>query len=182
VQTNGIGKVIISACKILPPKKLDNMVDVLDLHKLLDFEAYFAAEKETRERIALEFLQDGLLEVAEIRGWDTNPFHEAYKAVLAKNFVCYRPWSKPVTSPDRKHKAQVWCNYDSDKAEIFIVVFYRKDVVSKTLVTTVKPGGVWIRGAIGKLHWLSADKVELAPRDGKNEWEAKYEAVQVVVQ
>lgn len=179
--TSGTSKVIVEACKIIPPKKLETMLDVLRLNKLFDFEGYFAAEKETRKRIALEFLQDGLLEVAAIRGWDINPFHEAYKAVLARNFVNYRPWSKPVTSPDRKHKAQVWCNYDSDKAEVFIVVFHRKDVVSKTLVTTVKPGDVWIRGAIGNLQWLSADQVQLSPREGKNDWEARYEPVQVVV-
>ena len=173
VLTNGIFKVIIEACGVLPPKKIDNMVDVLKLNKLFDFETYFAAGKETRKRIALEFLQDGLLEVAAIRDWETNPFHEAYKAVLAKNFVCYRPWSKPVTSPDRRYKAEVWCNFDSDKAEIFIVVFHRKEVMRKALVTTVKPGNVSIRGAIGKLEWLSADKVQLSPRDGKNAWGAK---------
>jgi hypothetical protein len=172
VETSGISKVIIQANKILPAKKLENMVDVLQLNKLFDFEAYFAADKETKKRIALEFLQDGLLEVATIRGWNTNPFHEAYKAVLAKNFVNYCSWTKPVTSPDRKYKAEVWCNYDSDKAEIFISIYHRKELVSKTLVTTVEPGDVWIRRATAKLEWISVNKVKLTSGDGKQSWEA----------
>lgn len=171
VQTDGVSKIIVRACKVLPSQKLENMGDVLQLNKRFDFYAYFAAEKGPRKRIALEFLQAGLLEVAVIRGWDTSPFHEAYKAVLAKNLVNYRPWIKPVSSPNRKHKAQVWCNYESDKAEIFIVIFRRNEIVNKTLVTTVKPGDVWIRGAVGKLAWLSSDKVKLTSHDGKESWE-----------
>ena len=167
VQTNGVFKVIVQASKVLPPKKLENMVDVLQLNRPFDFAAYFAAGKEARERIALEFLQDGLLEVATIRGWETNPFHEAYNAVLAKKLVNYRPWSKPVTSPDRKHKAQVWCNWGSDEAEIFIVIFKGKEVVGKTLVATVKPGNVWIRRAIGKLEWVSPDRAQLTSCEGR---------------
>jgi hypothetical protein len=172
VQTDGIGKVIVMACKIVPTKKLEKMLDVLQINKLFNFEDYVAAEKETRKRIALEFLQDGLLEVAAIQGWDTKPFHEAYKAVLAKNLVCYLPWSKSATSPDRKHKAQVWCNYDSEKAEIFIVIFHRDEVITKTLVTTVQAGGVFIRGAVGKLEWTSVNNVKLTSGDGKQSWEA----------
>ena len=179
VQTNGIGKVIISACRVAPAKKLDNMVDVLQLNKPFDFEGYFAADKETRKRIALDFLQAGLLEVAAIQRWDNAPFHEAYKCVLEGNFVNYLTWHKPVSSPDRKYKAQVCCNYDSDKAELFLVVTHRKKVTSKTSVTTVKPGDVWIRCAIGKLEWLSNTEVQLSPRPGTYDYEAQYKPVVV---
>jgi hypothetical protein len=189
-RTDGVGKVIIEACQNLPiePRQspragqqieLENMIDVLRLNALFDFAAYFAASKEVRKRIALEFLQDGLLKVATIRGWQTSTFHEAYKAVLAKDLISYRPWSKPVTSPDRKHKAQVWCKYDSDAAEVLLIISHRKNVVSKTSVVTVKPGDVWIRGAIGELRWLSTDRVELIPRKSKRDWETQYEPVQV---
>jgi hypothetical protein len=181
VQTNGVGKVIVEACKTLPPRKMEVMLDILQINKLFDFEAYFAAGKEIRKRIALEFLQDGILEIATIRGWDTNPFHQAYKTVLAKNFVNYLPWSKSITSPDRRHKAQVWAEYDSDKADIFLVIFHRKEIVSKTFVVSVQAGGVFIRGAIGKLEWLSPEKVVLTPREGKNSWEARYDNVQINV-
>ena len=171
-QTNGIGKVIIEACKVVPVKKLNNMMDVLRLWKSFDFDAYWNADKEARKRIALDFLQAGLLEVAAVKGWGTDPFLDAYNKVLEKNFLNYRPWSKPVTSPNRKHMAQAWCNYDSDKAEVFIVILQRNEVLSKTLVTTVKPGDVWIREAVGKLEWISPEKVRLTSKDDKQSWEA----------
>jgi len=171
VQTNGFFRIIVEANPTPPTKKIENMVDVLQINKVFDFEAYFAADKETRKRIALELLQDGLLEVAEMRGWNTTPFHEAYKAVLAKNFVNYRPWCKFVRSPDKKRTAQAWVNYDSDKAEIFIEIAQKKEKLTKTLVTTVKPGDVWIRWTVGKLEWISLDKVRLTSHDGKETWE-----------
>jgi hypothetical protein len=138
---------------------------------LFDFDVYWQADKETRKRIALDFLQSGLLEVAAIKGWGTDQFLDAYNKVSAKNFVNYRPWSKTITSPNRKYKAQAWCNYDSDKAEIFIVIFHRMEIAFKTLVTTVKPGDVWIREAVGKLEWVSPETVKLTTRDGKQSWE-----------
>jgi len=173
-QTDGIVKVIVQACKAVPPKKLDVMIDVLRLWKPFNFEAYFAAGKEPRKRMALEFLQDGLLEVARIRGWSSDPFDQAYKAVLEKGLVNDGPWrwSKPVTSPDRKFKAQAWVNYDSDKADVFIAVTRRDEVVSKTPATSVKPGDVWINQVIGKLEWTATDKVRLTSKDGKQFWDA----------
>lgn len=171
-QTDGIFKVIIQACRLVPTKKLDNMIDVLRLWKPFDFDAYFAADKAIRKRLALEFLQDGLLEVARIRGWKTDPFDIAYKAVLARGLVNNGPWRwcKPVTSPDRVLKAQAWVNYDSDKADVFLTLTRRNEVVAKVLVTSVKPGDVWINEAIGKLEWVSADEAKLTSRDGKQSW------------
>ncbi len=191
-RTDGVGKVIIEARRNLPieppqsPRaghriEIESMIDVLRLNKLFDFESYFAASKDVRKRIALEFLQDGLLKVAAIRGWSTSTFQEAYKSLVSKELISYRSWSKSVTSPDRKHKAQVWCKYDSDAAEIFLVVSHRKNVVSKTYIVTVKPGDVWIWGAIGELRWLSAKKVRLTARKSKKDWEAQYEPVNVTI-
>src|ERR1700760_4772985 len=78
-RTDIIGKVIVEACRSLPQQRIDNMIDVLRLHRLFDFGAYFAADKETRKRLALDCLQGGLLEVAAIRSWDDAPLHQAYK-------------------------------------------------------------------------------------------------------
>jgi hypothetical protein len=172
-RTDGIAKVIIEACKSLPieppqspragqQKKLENMIDVLRLHKIFDFEAYFAADKETRKRLALDCLQEGLLEVAAIRGWDNAPLQQAYKTILAGEVVSWRPWGRALRSPDGKLKAEVWCKYDSDKAEIFILVLRRGKLVSKEMVTTVKSGDVWIRQA-ARVRWASDEKVEWFP-------------------
>lgn len=177
VRTDGIAKVIVQACKDVPPKKIDDMINVLRLWKCFDFEAYWKADKKTRKRIALEFLQDGLLDVAGIRGWDADPFHKAYKAVLAKELINERPWrwSKPVASPNRKLKAQAWVNYDSDKADIFVVITRNDQILSKTQVTTVKPGDVWINEVIGKLEWSSPCKLSLISKDAKQSWDVEVE-------
>lgn len=174
VVTNGVPKVIIKPCRELPENPLKVILrkpDILELSKQFNLDTYWTADKEQRKRMALEFLQEGLLEIARTKGWDEAPFQEAYQTILRKNFVNYRPWSAPVTAPDRRHKAQIWCNYDSDKAEIFVVIFCRKEIVKRELVTTVKPGDVWIRNAAGKLKWESKSIVKLTSKDESQVWE-----------
>ena len=178
VETYGVPKVTIKPCERLAKSRLDVVLrnpEILQLSKPFNFDAYWKSDKETRKQIALDFLQEGLLQVAKIRGWDAKPFREAYKTVLAKKFVNYRPWSKAVISPDRKYKAQVWCNYDSDRAEIFVVIFHHREVHTKTLAAVVQPGDVWIREVDGKLEWISQNEVKLVSRDGKKSWKVKIE-------
>jgi hypothetical protein len=178
VETKGVSKVVLRPCRKAPEKRLEVVLRnpiVLQISKIFDFDAYWNAGKAERKQIALDFLQDGLLEVAESEGWSKEPFQQAYKKVLDQKLVNYRPWGKLKTSPTRKYKSQVWCNYDSDCAEIFLVLFQNGEIVCKKLVTTVLPGDVWIRGAIGELQWVSAGKVKLTSRDELQSWEIAVE-------
>lgn len=144
--------------------------DVLQLLELFDFDHYWKADKESRKRIALDFLQEGLLEVAEIRGWDKKPFETAYATALTSGLVSDRPWTKAVTGPDRRTKAQVWCRYDSDQADISVVLSRRGNILCRTFVTTVEPGNVWIFDVAGRLKWSSNKTVKLISRDGTQSW------------
>ena len=90
VETNGVAKVLIKPCKALPEQPLQlkqRKPDIYQFSKLFDFDLYFESDKEARKRMALDFLQGGILEVARIRGWDTKQFVAAYETVLEKNFV-----------------------------------------------------------------------------------------------
>ena len=169
LETKPVAKVVVTPCAPPAETKLELMVnpDVLQLLKPFNFDRYWTADKETRKRIALDFLQEGLLEVAEIKHWDKKPLEEAYTVALVSD----RPWTKAVTGPDRRTKAQAWCRYDSDQADVSIVFSKRGDELCRTFVATVKPGDVWIRDVIGKLEWLSNTTIRLSSRDGTQSWE-----------
>lgn len=173
VETPGVSKIIIRPCRELPtilnegPSKY---LPVIQLYKLFDFDNYWNSSIINRKRIALDLMQGALLELADFYGWDKNSFNQAYLKVLALNFVNYRPWTKSVSCPNKKFKSQVWCNYDSEKADIFVVIFSRNKEIHKSLVTSVKPGDVFIRRAAANLLWTSSNEIQLTNYDGSESW------------
>jgi hypothetical protein len=171
VETGGIAKVVLHPCRTVvgEPLKLINNPDVIRFSKVFDFTLYGRSDKQTKKLMALEFLQSSLMEVAQIKKWDCQPFLKAYNTVLAKNLINERPWGKPITGPKRV-KAQPWCSYDSDKAAIYIAFFSGPNLLGKVWITDVKPGDVWINEAVGKLEWESERDVKLTSRDGLSSW------------
>lgn len=171
VETGGIAKVVIRPRRTVVDEALKLMINpsVIHFSKEFDFEKYDGAEKPAKKRMALDFLQSSLIEVAQLKMWNCKPFLEAYNAVLARNLVNERPWGKPVMGPKRI-KAQPWCNYDSDKAEIYVAFFKGTKLLGKVRLADVQPGDVWINEAVGKLEWESEVDVKLTSRDGLSSW------------
>jgi len=171
VETKGISKVVVTACRSVSgdPLKLIVNPDVIEYSGVFDFDAYQKADKASRKRMALDFLFGSLTQVAKIKGWDSIPFKVAFEEVLAKKFVNERVWGKPVTGPVRM-KAQTWCHFDSDKAQIYVVFSQMKKQLGRVFVTEAKPSISCINKIVGKLEWETERDVKLTSRDGLSSW------------
>jgi hypothetical protein len=53
------------------------------------------------------------------------------------------------------------------------VIITACEEISKTWVTSVKPGDVWINEVIGKIEWISLSQIRLISKDGKQSWDVK---------
>jgi hypothetical protein len=80
-------------------------------------------------------------------------------------------WGRPVICRNKQLKAQVWCDYDSDKADISIAFYKAGKFLSKSHVATVKPGDVWINEVAGRLQWASDSNVRLYSKNGVRSWD-----------
>jgi len=168
VYTNGISKIIVEACSDISVAKEQKMLDVLQISKVFDFKKYFAVEDEEKKRIALDFLQSGLLGVATMLGWDDEPFHLAYTQILSKKLLYEGNWGKPLSSPGKKYKAQIWCRYDLGKADIYVEFLKGKQKICHEFIKSVQPGDVFINAVIGRLEWLSENELKITSRDKNN--------------
>jgi hypothetical protein len=83
VETGGIVKIVVCPRQTFvgDPLKVSTP-NVVHFSKEFDFAQYGRSDKQTRKRIALEFLHSSLMEVAQIKKWDNQPFLKAYEAVL----------------------------------------------------------------------------------------------------
>lgn len=182
LETHGVAKVVVTPSHEKQEPKIELMVnpDVFQVIVEFDFDSYWSAGKELRKRLALDLLQSGLLHIAKARSWNTSPLQEAYHAALAKGLVSERPWTKRVTSPNKKLAAEIWCRYDSDRADLFVHILRGKKEIQNIPVATVKPGDVWIREAIGKLEWIAANEIKLTSKDGAHFHRITFEGEELV--
>jgi hypothetical protein len=73
-----------------------------------DFDDYWRSSSEGRKKVFLDAIQRSVLEVCQLRGWDCEPFHSAYRSLIERDLRSEFSWPKaPVSSPDRKRRAQI---------------------------------------------------------------------------
>jgi len=102
---------------------IENLLDVLAIHRRFDFEKWFASDKLTRKSMMVVEIYQSMLYLAEKFKWETEPLHNAYNACVAQNFEnnwYIKKFTK--TSPNRKYTGNVWVEYDIDSFRTYLEV------------------------------------------------------------
>lgn len=148
----------------------DNKIINLDF----DFKHYFGLGDEERKEKLLEAIHQGMLIIAQKKGWQIDPLLDAYAQCKEKGLVYTYYAGKSKTSPDRKHKVNFWCHWGLDKFELFWVLYDKADTeIRHRKFLTVPP----TKGEFAyyiKWKWLDPETVLLedAYKYGKREsWE-----------
>jgi hypothetical protein len=175
VQTNEFTKIIIEA---IEPNQAgfthQRMLDVVEVKGGFDFDAYWKANEPDRKLQTLNFVQKSLTYLANTFEWDIAPFDEAYHRVIEKDFVhqFYLKKPKPVISPNKKLKAQIFIDFEINGINIYLVVANKvgEQIVKKHFVT-VPPRDFFIMDTIGALTWNGDEHVVVSSRAGKEQWQ-----------
>jgi len=165
-RTKCTGKVYIELWEG-PPADVEfaNLIDVVMVRRPFDFEAYWHMDLEMRKRTILEVIREEMVKVARRMGWPFAPFEEAYQGVLAMNLVHEFFCGKAATSPNRKRKARVWCHFDVERIDVY-VIFYDKAgrELGRRLAATTLPHDFFLYHALGTFGWIDDATVVLAPK------------------
>ncbi|SRR5258705_2552065 len=152
---------------------IENMVDVILIHKTFDFEQFFQLEnKYAKKKILLDILHEGLITMAKHEGWDIDPLLNAYNCCFKKNLE-YK-WlrgDKYILSPDKKYFAGIFCNWDIDKFEVIAIFLNKhKEEIERVKLYEREPNDV---DPMGKMGW---DKLTgefyLFSKDKRQKWVA----------
>ena len=132
-----------------------------------DLTNYWASDDHGRKVIVLDALHQGVLRVAAAEGWPTAPFEEARKAVLALDYVNEWTWPKPKSSPDRKWRAYLQCQHESDAFNAWLVVANKAgNVVAKVLAMSTLPSEFSFVPKLGAVRWADSTHVALFDKVG----------------
>jgi hypothetical protein len=180
VRTESIAKVIIqfAADYDMELDKIDNPLlstwplgNVLFVAIPFAFEIYWKSDANTRARMTLDGIQAGLLKFAKAAELSSEPFENAYRAVLSKNCKNEGFWQKPKFNPSRTLKANIRYAFYAWQIDMYVNVYDAQGrEVSVVPFTAFAPHAGFLYGSLGKFEWIDDDTVQLTAKDTFRSW------------
>jgi hypothetical protein len=99
------------------------------------FEAYFSISDPGKKEMLLEIVHRGMMIIANKEGWDSDPLLDAFnsckKADLNYEFLVQ---DKFKSSPNKKHKFGLWCEWGLKELKVFWILADKKEKEIKRIL------------------------------------------------
>jgi hypothetical protein len=171
-NSNGYKKIVINLVKATNKNDIiDDMIDVIVINKIFDFDTYHKLTgKYEKKEMLLKVLHNGIMTLADIHKWDINPLLDSYNCCLKKRLL--HSWlrdNKYFISPDKKYYAGIYCVWDIDKFQVFAIFLNNnKQEIEQVKLYEREP---WDVDPLGKMGWTKDSSIfYLLSKDGRNEW------------
>jgi len=140
----------------------------------LDINSFLKLSDIDKKRKTLELINNALLELVEIEGWDKGIFENASNKVILENYVNKRIWKKQKNSPGRQYIAKVLLEHDLYKSEISIIITDKSGVIVKQEKVAEDLPDEWAYAKyFGELKWFSNTELALVSKSKEHEFRIK---------
>ncbi len=173
-ETGKIGKAYVALVAEIPKRigKYDPAGGLYRVYRTFDFESYLTLAPQAKKVTLLKELHAGLLEIAEKSGWPSEPFEEAYQAVLADNLLYREFWKKPKWNKSRSMRGQVHFCFDIDRLDFHAVAFDKagEEIARRLLVSFPRAIDMDHYDTLDKYGWLDNNTFYLESKQGWMRW------------
>lgn len=157
-----IGKIqkLVIECDEEPITKITNYddSDIKTLRRQVDINKYLKLSDTAKKKWLVEMWLSGFEELHKHFDFDIAQVHEAAKQIEAAKYVNHYAYGKQVASTDKKHKAQLFIEFEMDRIDLYLEVFDKEGTqVKRVLVKSELP--YW--DISGSVKWLDAKSVSV---------------------
>jgi Protein of unknown function (DUF4240) len=163
-------KVLVECVERVEQPETRDLLGVFVTQVPFDWAGWQIAAPLERKKMTLAGLQEGVRRVVAEKRWPSAPFEQAFEGVVARGYVNDLTWpDRPKASPDRRHKACLFCVHDMDMFRAWLVISDKNGrEVAREPAFDVLPSDHAFDAKMGRLEWRSNDRVVLlGKRDGK---------------
>jgi hypothetical protein len=122
---------------------------------------YWQRDEFDRKQFALETLHAGLMWLAGIEGWPTEPlvtaYHDCQQQELVNKFYC----KKTFPSPSRTATIKLFCEFGPDEAKLYAVVMRRRKELGRVYLGSVIPESYVIWMTVQSFSWINDHAVQI---------------------
>jgi hypothetical protein len=134
---------------------------------------YFSAlPPRDRQRYFLDQFHSAMLKCASSFGWDRSHFVDVHRQIIERDFQFTFFWKKPITSPDRRLKAQPFIDASTFPTRLYLIFFDREmHEFRRTLLSVGNDGPGAVEFALGDIRWIDATTVRIRHQNERDYWE-----------
>jgi hypothetical protein len=167
-KSNGFWKILVEITQERPRRNIQNALGVMLVQIEKDLASFFVKSNLEKKKLALEFLQEGVLKACEIVALGREPFIAAYQSVVEAGYVNEWTWKKKKSSPSRNLKAEIHWVHDVENIRIFLAIRNRAGaVIRDELLVEESPSEFMFAHYFGSLDWKSENEVVFTGKYGK---------------
>lgn len=168
--SNGVSKVNVHFTGQRDGPAPQEVLGIAEAHQYFDAVEYAALAPADQQRYYLDRLHDALLRCARTFGWEEGPLSEARERMLQDGLRLEFFWKKPVSSPDRRHRAQGFI-HAGPRTSIWLVFFDRQGIEqSRTLLSVTSTGSMDPGYFFGEVAWLDPQTVRVTQDNARDFW------------
>lgn len=132
----------------------------------IDWDTHFSLSEKAQKQQILDTLHDSCLLMCDKYGFDKQPFETAYQNVIETNFTHKVLFNKPTLSKNRRHRAAIQIDMQTDGARINVLFCDKTDMeIARREVIRLKPNYYFINQLIHKGKWLDNERYMVSDRN-----------------
>lgn len=123
---------------------------------------YWQRDEFGRKQFALETLHAGLMWLAGIEGWPTEPLVSAYHGCQQRGLVNEFFCKKTFPSPSKTTTIKLFCEFGLHEAKLYAVVMRRRQELGRVFLGAAITSSTMIWMAVQSFSWLNEHTIQIA--------------------
>lgn len=122
---------------------------------------YWSRDEFGRKQFALEALHGGLLWLAGVEGWPTEPLEIAYRTSLERGLVNEFYSKKTYSNPSKTATIKLFCEFSVDEAKYYAVVMQRRKELGRIFLGATVPESYIVWMTLQSFAWISDSAAQI---------------------
>jgi TPR repeat protein len=170
LRTDGIAKVNVCFTVDAASAPPADVLGVADVWEAFDIEHFRELTASQQQSYYLDRLHAALIRCTEQYQWESAKLKQAYDRIVRESFRFQFLWQKPLASPDRRTKVQVFV--DVQRCVKLYLIFFDRDLreLHRTLFSVTLPASGIPERRLGRIVWDDNRTARVFDKNNRDYW------------
>lgn len=168
-RTGNVTALTVCLLDKIPEQNSQILLPSMTINTLINWTLFAQLTQKERPLYIIDLCQQAMIDLARNADWDLEPFETTYSKIKNNGGLFREHLKKPVYSPNKQLKAQIYFEDDYEKDGTYVDFTDKKGELIKRVQFTPRGYSVYCQD-IGSIKWVDDSQVEIhyiqTPRAG----------------